>query len=83
MLYKAPMVWGLLDLGFFVWYVGTSLWANSLPIYSDLRNAGETATSLGSLFLVTVAALATLLSFHSGVRDFPLTMSVSILKTLA
>jgi hypothetical protein len=56
-----PVAWGILDLGFFGWYVGTSLWAGHLPIYSNLRSAGETATSFSSLLPVVIAAVAALL----------------------
>lgn len=55
------MIWGLLDLSFFGWFVGTSLLAGRVPIYSDLHTAEETATSIGSLFPVAVTALSTIL----------------------
>ena len=54
-------IWGLLDLGFFGWFVGTSLIAGRVPIYSDLRRAGAIATSFGSPFPVEVAALGTII----------------------
>ena len=55
------MIWGLLDLGFFGWFVGTSLLAGHVPIYSNLRSAEEAATSFGSLFPIAVTALSTIL----------------------
>jgi hypothetical protein len=55
------MIWGLLDLSFFGWFVGTSLLAGRVPIYSDLHSAGETARSFGSLFPVAITALSTIL----------------------
>jgi hypothetical protein len=61
MLDRAPVVWGLLDLSFFGWFVGKSLLAGRVPIYSDLRRAGEIATSFGDPFPIEVAAVGTII----------------------
>jgi hypothetical protein len=55
---NVPTIWGLLDLGFFGWYVAGSLLGGRVPIYTDLRTATETAASFGNISPVVVTTLS-------------------------
>ena len=49
---KAVVFWGILDLCSFSWYIGIRFYKGSIPFYSDITMAQDTALSFGHPFPV-------------------------------
>jgi hypothetical protein len=58
---NAPMIWGLLDLGFLARYVTFSLRSGRVPFYSDLLSASYTAQSFDGALPVAAASIGFIL----------------------